>query len=185
MIEVLNLAWYSSYGSIRDVLAQWEQAGFFSYFLPFLLIFALVFGLLEKTKIFKDNKSINGIIALVVGLMALQLDIVSRFFSEIFPRFGIGLAVILIIIILLGIFMPKENWVNSLLLGIGAVILVIILVQTAGAVGWSSGYWWKENWPVVAGAVFILAIIGAIVGGSSEKKGFSPSKFLDSMFNKN
>ena len=49
MLEVLTtLAWYGSYGGgvVGDMFSRWEQAGFFSYILPFLLIFALIFGIL-------------------------------------------------------------------------------------------------------------------------------------------
>ncbi|MFH1801731.1 MAG: hypothetical protein ABH804_02790 [archaeon] len=183
MIEVLGLAWYGSYGGIGTILSQWEQAGFFSYLLPFLLLFALVFGLLEKTKIFEQNKFINGIIALVVGLMALQFNIVSRFFSEIFPRFGVGLAILLIVMIVFGIFTPKATWATYSFFGIGAVILAVVLIQTGGAVGWSAGYWWKDNWPIIVGAVFILVLIGVIVGASSPKQStFVDSPFMKSLF---
>ena len=71
-------------GALGDFLSKWEQAGFFSYLLPFLLIFALVFGILTRVKIFKDNKVVNGIIALAVALMALQFNFVPQFFSQIF-----------------------------------------------------------------------------------------------------
>ena len=174
MIKSLMLAWYGSYGggAIGDMLSQWEQAGFFTYLLPFLLIFALVYGILDRVEIFKTNKSINGIIALVVGLMALQFPMVSQFFAEIFPRLGIALSIILVMMIILGLFLDKEekgitNWI---LLGIVAIILVIVLVSTAGTLGWSSGWWWSENWPMVAGVVFILAVLGIIVGSASSDK---------------
>ncbi len=48
---LISLAWYG--GAIGDVLSSWEQAGFFSYLLPFLLIFALVFGILTQIQLFK------------------------------------------------------------------------------------------------------------------------------------
>ena len=177
---LVSLAWYSAYrgGIIGDMFTQWEQAGFFSYLLPFLLIFALVFGLLTQSGIFKDNKAINGIIALVVGLMALQFDMVPKFFSEIFPRLGIGLAILLVLIILVGFFAdPDSNAIMYSMLGIGLIITIFVLIQTAGAIGWSSGWWWHDNWPTVAGVVLILIIIGIIVGGtksSSSSKVESP-----------
>lgn len=155
---------------IGDMLYVWQQAGFFDYILPFLLIFALVFAILSRMKIFDNNKSINGIIALVVGLMSLQFPMVSDFFREIFPRLGVGLAIILVLLILVGLFAdPDQKGITYTLLGVGAIIVVVILVQTAGAVGWSSGYWWEENWPMVAGVIFILVIVGIIVGSTSEK----------------
>ena len=180
MIKSLVLASYTYFDgtAIGDMFSYWEQAGFFTYLLPFLLIFALVFGILNQIKLFQDNKSINGIIALVVGLLALQFEMVPQFFAEIFPRLGIGLAIILVLLILMGMFIDTESGaIMYTLLGVGAIILGIVLVKTAGVLGWSSGWWWQENWPMVVGAAFILIVIGIIVAGPRPKtayKGFWP-----------
>lgn len=172
MLEVLiSLASYAYFegGAIGDMLYEWEQAGFFTYLLPFLLIFALVFGILQQIRLFKDNKAINGIIALVVGLMALQVPMVSDFFSEIFPRLSVGLAILLVILILIGLFIdPKKGFFTYTLLGVGAVIVIVILVQTAGELNWSSGWWWRDNWPMIVGVVLLLLVIGIIVGSGKE-----------------
>lgn len=178
------LAWYGAFegGTIGNMLTYWEQAGFFTYLLPFLLIFALVFGILTQIKLFKDNKAINGIIALVVGLMALQFGFVSQFFSEIFPRLGIALAIMLIILILVGLFSdPDSNAVMYTMLGVGAIIAIIVLIQTAGALNWSSGWWWSENWPMVAGVVVILLALAIIVGGSSKSTDKSKAPFAQAL----
>ena len=173
MLKELFLAPFSfESGAIGDLLSAWEQAGFFSYLLPFLLIFALIFGILNQIQLFKENKAINAIIALVVGLISLQFPMVPMFFSEIFPRLGIGLAIILVVLIFVGMFIdPNKAGIFYILMGIGAVIVVVVLVQTAGALGWSSGQWWVDNWPMVVGAVFILAIIAIIVGSASRGNG--------------
>ncbi|MBU4015742.1 hypothetical protein KJ878_06145 [Patescibacteria group bacterium] len=114
---------YFEGGGIGDFLNEMNNAGFFSYVLPFLLIFALVFGILNQIRLFKENKSINGIIALVVGLMALQFDFVPIFFSEIFPRMGVGLVVLLLLLIFAGMFAdPDSNATMYTLLGVGVVI---------------------------------------------------------------
>lgn len=174
--EMIVLASYGGFGSgaIGELLSKWEQVGFFSYLLPFLLIFALVFGILTKVNVFKDNKIVNGIIALAVALMALQFSFVPEFFSQIFPRLGIGLIVLLGILILVGLFMdPKSSMVNYFLLGIGVLVIGMVLVQSTGALGWSSGQWWTDNWQMVVGAVFILILVAVIIGGSKppEQKG--------------
>jgi hypothetical protein len=174
MIKSMVLAWYGSYGggTIGDMFVYWEQYGFFAYVLPFLLIFALIFGILERIRIFSESRTVSGIIAFVVGLMALQFDIVPRFFSEVFPRLGVGLAILLIIIILVGLWVdPQSGAIGYTLLGVGAVIAIIVLVSTAGELGWSSGWWWNENWPMVVGVVLILIAIGIIVGSSGDEYG--------------
>lgn len=158
-------------GALGDFLSKWEQAGFFSYLLPFLLIFALVFGILTRTKIFKDNKVVNGIIALAVALMALQFSFVPDFFSQIFPRLGVALAIILGIMIVVGLFMdPDSKLVNYFLLGIGVITIGAVLIQSAGSIGWQSGTWWQDNWQLVVGAVFLFILVAVIIGSATPKQ---------------
>lgn len=166
MINGLLLASSSFFGGrgFGDLLTTWEQMGFFTYVLPFLLIFSMVFGVLSKTKLFEDNKSINVIIALAVGLMSLQWDLVPQFFSAVFPRAGIGMAFILIVILFLGIFLPKENWTVYIFFTIAVVVVIAVLLNTTEVLGWRSAFIpdfnsWGELlfWVVVIGC-FALAI---------------------------
>lgn len=165
-------------GSIGSMLAYWESAGFFSYILPFLLIFALVFGILTRVKIF-DNKAINGVIALVIGLLALQFHFVPIFFSEIFPRLGVGLAVILALLILGGLFFdPDSKIVNYGLLGVGVIVFLVVLVQTFGWLGWGNINLLYYNWQGILGIIIFLAIIALIVGAGGKKRELPPYKAM-------
>jgi peptidoglycan/LPS O-acetylase OafA/YrhL len=158
-------------GAMADLLSKWEQMGFFSYLLPFLLIFALVFGILTKTNIFKDNKTVNGIIALAVALMALQFNFVSEFFSQVFPRVGVGLAVILIIMIIAGLFAPQDsNVVNYILLGVGVLIVGFILIQSAGQLGWQVGQFWDKYAGVIIAIILIVVVVIALINSKSGDK---------------
>jgi peptidoglycan/LPS O-acetylase OafA/YrhL len=165
-------------GILGEMLSKWEQAGFFSYLLPFLLIFALVFGILTRTNLFKDNKVVNGIIALAVALMALQFDFVPTFFAQIFPRVGVALAIILGIMIIVGLFAPRDSpAVNWILLGIGVVTIGVVIIQSAGAVGWQSGQWWGDNWQLVVLAIFLLILVAVIIGNEPKDKSRPPAPF--------
>jgi uncharacterized membrane protein len=158
-------------GTFGNLLSQMEQAGFFSYVLPFLLIFALVFGILTRTQIFKDNKAINGVIALVVGLLSLQFDFVPIFFSEIFPRLGIGLAIILALLILAGLFFdPRNKLINYSLLVVGVIIFLVVLIQTFGWVGWTSGFLLYDSWPTIVMVIIVLAVLALIFNSVGPKK---------------
>lgn len=169
------MVFLASYGTIvGDLFASWEQAGFFEYLFPLLLIFALVFGILSKINLFKDNKALNGLIALIIGLIAIQSPYVSSFFGELFPRLGIGLVILLCCIIVIGLTLPPK-W-SGAFLAVAVVIIILVLVNTAGAVGWSSGYWWGENWTNVLGLVIIIGLVGAVIfSGSSGGNEFEKS----------
>ena len=174
-------------GDIGNVLAQWQAAGVFSYALPFLLIFALTFGLLTRVGLFttkdasgeKSNKSINAIIALSVSLMALQFDFVSLFFSEIFPRFGVALSVILVILILGGLFMPMGNkgfsWILILVV---MVIIGIVIFQSLESFGYNAGYWWRNNLGSLLGWAVLIGLIIAVVAGSTSSEPTAPETLL-------
>ena len=135
-----------AYSSIVDVLYQLEGLGFFDFLLPFLLIFAVIFGILEATHIFgADNKPIRMIIAIVLGFLSIRLPFFSAFLSEITPRLGVGITILLAAMILVGLFTQKKSTSTVLwiLFGVGAAIFLVILVQSANALsyfGYGSGF---------------------------------------------
>lgn len=150
---------------IGMILGQWQSAGIFSYLLPFILIFAIIFGILDATNVLgKNHKGISVLVALVIGLMALQLDFVPRFFEEAFPRLGVGLSVILMMMILLGLFIPKEEhkyW-NYGLGGVALIVFLVVIAQSFNAFGWYSGGTLGENIGWIIGAILLLGVIIAV-----------------------
>ena len=176
MLEVFNsLASYGFFsgGTVGNIFAQWQAAGVFSYILPFLLIFALVFVILSNIALFKNNKGVNVVIALSVSLMSLQFDFVSRFFSEIFPNFGIALGVILVFVIIGGLFFDPDSKVfKGFFVILGLVIAAIVVFKSFSYFGWytGGGYWWRNNWENFLWVGLIVGAIIAIVAGTSSKK---------------
>ena len=86
--------------TVTDVLNIWNDLGVFSYIIPFLLIFAVIFAILDKTHILgADNRAIQAIVAVSIGLLSLQFDFVSEFFAIIFPRFGMGIAIFIVLVL--------------------------------------------------------------------------------------
>jgi hypothetical protein len=173
-----ELIFFASYSAtdgtaIGNMFEVWHQMGFFSYIIPFLLIFAFMFGILLKLNLFKDNKVINAIISLAVGLIAIQVPIVSKFFSVIFPNLGIALAIILVIMIVAGLFLKDEanrdKWINYILLGIAGVIIIVVLVNTAGALNWSASQWWLDNWSMIVAVVVIVGLVVAMIVSVSKR----------------
>ena len=157
-------------GDIGNLLAYWEQVGVFSYVLPFLLIFAVVFGIMMKTRVFGDNRALNAVIALVIGLLALQFELVPIFFSEIFPRVGVALSIILVLLVLAGLFLdPNNKAVNYGLLGVGVIIFLAVLIKTAGYLGWYSGYWWYANWQRIIPYVIVFVVLAVVINSVGPK----------------
>ena len=163
-------------GDIGNLLSSWEQAGVFSYVLPFLLIFAVIFGILTRTKIFgAENKGLNAVVSLVIGLLALQFELVPLFFSEIFPNLGVALSVILVAMILIGLFWPNDRTAANWILVAGAAIIFIIVVSKSfDSLGYSlAGYGvWDfiyRNLGLITAAIIIMVVVAVVVGAGTGK----------------
>lgn len=167
--------------SITNILNTMADMGVFSYVIPFLLIFAVVFAILQKTKILGENRSVEAIVAIAVGLLALVNDHVPRFFATIFPRFGIGLSIFLVLIILVGFFYTEDNgkpgaalkWIGWLT-GIGVVVWALVDWNFWGdGLGFSS--WFGEYfWALIVLAIIIAVVV--VVAKSGSRETFSGGK---------
>ena len=187
MVEgLIFLASYSYFegGAIGNILNMWEQAGIFSYAIPFLLIFALIFGILSRMNIFKKadgtpNTAISGIIALAVALMSLQFPFVPMFFAELFPALGVGLAIILVILIISGLFIDPDNkgWMVGLMV-VSVAVVIGVLLSASRSMGFVFGTWWRYNWPTLVSIGVFIALIIAIIAASNPKKDFSSNNIL-------
>ena len=182
MIEaLLFLQSYGFFGGgIGDLLNYWEQAGFFSYVLPFLLIFALVYATISNMKLFGANKGVSTVIALCVGLLSLQFDVVPIFFSEIFPRVGIALSVILAVLIITGLFLdPRQKWTGYMLLGMSFIVLFIVLFQQAYSSFWYDIFYFfsAQTFAWLMLGLIVLVLVLAII-----KPGFK-NRTLPPLFN--
>ncbi|MGK0209477.1 MAG: hypothetical protein ACI83O_000754 [Patescibacteria group bacterium] len=162
--------------TVTDWLNYANSVGVFSYVVPFLLIFAIVFAILEKSKLFssadasstqKKNKSVETIIAAAVGLLALQFDMVGIFFANIFPKMGVGLAFILVILLFLGFVGVNLDGTNKKVqyVGIAGAVLVTLWAfgdfWSYGGLGYSNALFWFNDyfWSLIVLAVVVGAIV--------------------------
>lgn len=162
--------------TLGDMFTQWQSFGVFSYLLPFLLIFALVFGILTKINIFgtKDNpnRGVNAVIALVVGFLALQLNVVSAFFGVLFPNFAIALSVILIVVIGMGFFIDWDNKLSKwILIGVVLIALVVVLWTPLSTLGF--GFITNFILDNLGTILFVLIVLGLmlwVIIGTGKRK---------------
>lgn len=165
-----------AFGSIGDVFYQLENLGFFDIVLPFLLAFAVVYGVLTYMKIFGEDKAVHVVIAVVIGLLAIRFPFYSAFLSEISPRLGVGLTILLAILLLVGLFAQDKgrSAIMWILFALGGIIFLVILVQTGDALGFiGAGYFSQEaiGWLVMV--AILIGIIVVVVSGKSSQPGDS------------
>lgn len=162
--------------SIGEVLQQWAEMDIFYYVLPFLLIFALVFAILQKVKImgedYEHNRGVSAVIAMAVALLALQYDYVPVFFGILFPKLGIGLAIILLALITIGLFTDYTKFQGQayIFMTVGGVVGIVVLLTSLSDYSWWTGSFWQANLSaLVAGIIIVIFIVAVITSGKSKK----------------
>jgi len=96
--------------TVLDPAIEFLRAfGLFDIILPFLLIFTLVFAILEKTRVLgeeggKPKKNLNAIVAFVIGLLVIATANIVRIINEALPNIILLLVISIAFLILLGSF---------------------------------------------------------------------------------
>ena len=152
---------------IASVLADWQTLGVFDYVLPFLLIFAVVYGILMASKVMSGNKGVNLIISLSIALLSLRFDFVPLFFSQIFPRLGVGIAVFLVLMIFAALWIPKEylkGWSITFVI-IGLLIAAVVIYNSFDWLGWTglSGSFWDQYGSITILGILLVGVIIVLV----------------------
>ena len=174
----------------RSNLEIWRNAGIFDIILPFLLIFALVFAILEKSKILGSNRAVYAIISLAISFFSISNPYLTPFFAILFANAALGFAVLLVFVLLLGMFTAKDGkngwiWVGMLF---GIVIFFWVLGRSINDAGlqplvYEFFYANPVLWSTVIYGGAILAVIVLVVvmvphgdetPGETLKKLFTP-----------
>ena len=147
-----------SYPLVRDVI------------LPFLLVFVVIFAILQKTKILGDGKKqIDALVALVVGLIVVSFGYATGIIVSLIPFLAVAVVVILVFMILFGSAYNKDfnlanpvKYIIGVLAAIGVVIVVLVSTGTWDRI---SGFFLTggANSSLVGNIVFIVVIIGAVL----------------------
>lgn len=162
-------------------LADW---GVFDVILPFILIFTIVYAILQKTKILGEkSKNFNMVISLVMGLSVVvphvlwgSTDAADPYLSNGFidvvkvinnslPQVSVILVAILMILLIFGIWGSKVKLGNNSLSGIiAAFAFLAVIFIFGGAAGW----WNMPNWLYVlqdpdTQALVITILVFAII----------------------
>ena len=161
---------------------------FQKYILPFVLVFTLIFAILQKTKLLGDDvKQINAIIGLVVSLMFVVFPFANNFVVQLMPFLAISAVVLLVFMLMYGfIWGGKDGDVlhKGVKIGlaiIGGLALVTFMLYISG--------WWDpiyeflfegSNAVTLWFNVFILiviavSVISVLVGKGTSSSGSSPT----------
>ncbi len=136
---------------LRDVVGNLERLGFFDFVLPWLLFFALIRAILDKSGVVGDDKKITSIIAAVIAFFIVNftpIGGISAFYSK---TFGLGAQIIATLLIFVifagalgfktydkdGLFSDENHkkWIFIVIAIILAVFAFAVFAQASGGIG--------------------------------------------------
>ena len=161
------------FGAVIQTLID---VGFYTFVLPFVLTFVVIYAVLEKAKIFHTEganhiKNVNAIISFIFGFFVVSsvqaISYIQSFiiYSVVIVMFFLALIVVLGMVLgedFIQVFKENGKVKKGAIIGVFIIITIIILV--------GSGFFFKENvsdfldylpediWTYV----FIFAIIGVL-----------------------
>ena len=160
-------------------LQQWQAIGIFDILIPFFLIFAIIFAILQKTQIFQGRKAIDTIVAFCFSALALINPFVADLMKVVLQNTVIAVlimvAIMLVFGLILGAHKPKAwnffGWI------IGAIIALWLVGRVAdyyelyypGTMLFST-MWWNNNLPWMIPVLLIVIFAIVIISSGGEKK---------------
>ncbi len=159
------------------VLAFFADVGFYDVVLPFLLVFTLVYALLEKTRVLGvervgdkefTKKNVNSMIAFSIAFFVIASAQLVAIISEVVSNMVILLVLLICFMLLVGT-MHKDDKGGFELKGFYkhafyVIMFVGIILIFLNALGWLQIGWnyMMMNWD--SSFVGIILLLGAIVG---------------------
>ena len=134
---------------------------FINVLLPFLLVFTVVYSILEKTAVLgKEKKYANLIISLIVGFMFIGVQSLVGFTLHLIPLIAIMIVILLGYFLVFGFIGIHENKGMKITLGIlfGLAIISSIL--------WASGLLDKITIPRLSSDAIALIVFLIIFGAA-------------------
>lgn len=149
---------------------------FTDWILPFLLVFVIVFAILQKSKVLGEKPQVDAIVGVVIGLLTVVVPAARIVIDNLVPWLAVAVVVILVFLLLYG-FVGGESALKAKWLKIVFGILIGIFV--IGVVLWATGAWdtvsgWfnggsgGEIWINILVLVIIAGAIAAVVAGKKK-----------------
>jgi len=144
------------------------------FLLPFVLVWGLMYAILEKTKILGEGKQLNGIVSAVVGLIFVGA-IYPKLVVENMILFLVVALVILFVILMIWGFVggtkdgfELTGWMKNTLWAVGGVAVIIAVLWATGVNStlidllfyrsWSGSFWTNFLFIVVVAGVLALVL---------------------------
>lgn len=189
-----------SYG-FDDLIYSLENMGIADVLMPFILVFTIVYAVLQKSKLLgKDSKKFNVIIALAIGFSVVVPHVMGRYpggydvveiMNEALPQISLIAVAFIMLFVLLGIFGASSSWMKGGVSGLMAIISFIAVALIFGsAAGWWNMYWFYDVFGPDAVSLFVMLLVFGLIiwfvtgdsNGGKSNGGKSMSQWIDDTF---
>ncbi len=159
--------------TFQNAIAFFVNLGVYDVVLPFLLVFTLVFAMLEKTRVFGmetidgkkvTKKNLNAMFAFVTGFLVIASSELVRIINTTIANAVLLLVFSILFLVLAGSFHKdeefflKDGW-NTIFMVIMFVGIVLIFL---GSMGWLQLGWWYMMTNIdgaIVGSILLLVIV--------------------------
>lgn len=131
------------------IVQKMIELGFYGYFFPWLITFAIAFALFQKSKILGENVKVNGVVALALAFLVFGFPVITGTslaepISIFFTQTVVVAMVFVMVIVIASIFHPKifdyltEKFSAGALNSIIAIVIGLLVVSSLVTVFWSA-----------------------------------------------
>lgn len=173
--------------NLRGFIQSLESWGLTDVLLPFLLVFTLIFAMMQKTRLLGEKKkNLNVVIALIFGLLVVIPHVTGTYrtnydpvdiINNAIPGISLVVIAILMLLLLVGLFGGEAKFFGMAFRGWVVLFSVIAVLWIFGSsAGWWLGWSWVNNLfgSDAIAIIIILVVFGLIIvfvtGGEGERE---------------
>jgi hypothetical protein len=170
----------------RDIIDFFDDIGLFDVVLPFLLVFTIVFALLERTKVFGtevmdgkhySKKNLNSMAAFVISFLVVASSELVEVITEVSSNFVVLLFLIVLFLLLVGSFFNEKpegvflegNWKTAFMV-IVFIVLVLIFLDALNLIDNTFSFFRGNNDELVGSIILLILIIFFMVFVTQDRK---------------
>jgi len=159
----------------REILEFFDNVGVFDVVLPFLLVFTIVFALLERTKVFGveeiegkkyTKKNLNSVAAFVIAFLVIASSRLVEIITAVSSQFVVVLFGIVLFLLLAGSFFKEEphgvflegGW-KTIFMVIVFLVLGFIFLDALNLLDVTFGFFSGTNKGELVGSVILIGLI--------------------------
>ncbi|MBI5391028.1 hypothetical protein HZB02_06065 [Candidatus Woesearchaeota archaeon] len=168
----------------RDAITFFDKIGIYDVVLPFLLVFTIMFAILEKTKVFGmeqidghdyTKKNLNAMTAFVTAFVVVASSRIVALINEALANVVVLLIISVCFLLLIGSFYGKDDEValkdgwKKLFMGLmfaGIILIFLHAAKLSDGTSWLEWMYWQVAYnfdSTAVGALVLMIIIIALM----------------------